>query len=76
MILERLNLRGISALRIGKLYRDRWSIEHHFALVKKVLRGEIESLGRPRAALFVLCLSLGAGNALAVVKQALRPTHG
>lgn len=70
------NLRGISALRICELYRDRWSIERHFALVKTVLRGEIEGLGRPRAALFVLCLSLVAGNALAVVKQALRTTHG
>src|SRR5512135_42066 len=66
------NLRGISALRICELYRGRWSIERHFALVKTVLRGEIEGLGRPRAALFVLCLSLVAGNALAVVKQALR----
>jgi Transposase DDE domain len=70
------NLRGISGLRICELYRDRWTIERHFALVKTVLHGEIEGLGRPRAALFAMCLALVAGNALNVVKQALRGEHG
>lgn len=70
------NLRGIDALRICELYRARWTIERHFALVKTVLHGEIESLGRPRAALFAMGMALVAANALAVVKQALRVTHG
>ena len=70
------NLRGISALRICELYRDRWTIERHFALVKTVLHGEIAGLGRPRAALFVMCMALVAGNALNVVQQALRVEHG
>jgi hypothetical protein len=70
------NLEGISPLPICDLYRDRWMIERHFALVKTVLHGEIESLGRPRAALFAMGLALVAANALAVVKQALRITHG
>lgn len=70
------NLKGISALRICDLYRDRWTIERHFALVKTVLHGEIESLGRPRAALFAMGMALVAANALSVVKQALRLTHG
>jgi hypothetical protein len=70
------NLEGISPLRICELYRDRWRIERHFSLVKTVLHGEIESLGRPRAALFAMGLALVAANALAVVKQALRMTHG
>lgn len=70
------NLRGISALRICELYRDRWTIERHFALVKTVLHGEIEGLGRPRAALFAMGMALVAANALSVVKQALRVTHG
>jgi hypothetical protein len=68
------NLRGLSGLRICELNRDRWSKERHFALVKTVLRGELESLGCPGAAIFVLCLALVASNALAVVKQALRTT--
>lgn len=70
------NRERISALRICQLYRERWTIERHFALVKTVLHGEIESLGRPKAALFAMGMALVAANALAVVKQALRVTHG
>lgn len=70
------DLKGISPLRICELYRDRWTIERHFALVKTVLHGEIAGLGRPRAALFALGMALVAANALAVAKQALRVTHG
>ena len=70
------NLKGISALRICEVYRDRWTIERHFALVKTVPHGEIESLGRPRAALFAMGMALVAADALAVVRQALRATHG
>jgi hypothetical protein len=70
------NLKGISALRICELYRERWTIERHFSLVKTVLHGEIESLGRPKAALFAMAMALVAANALAVVKQALRVAHG
>jgi hypothetical protein len=70
------NLKGVCPLRICQLYRDRWTIERHFALVKVVLHGEIEGLGRPRAALFAMGMALVAANALAVVAQALRLTHG
>jgi hypothetical protein len=70
------NLERVSALRICELYRERWTIERHFALVKTVLHGEIESLGRPKAALFAMGMALVAANALAVVKQALRVAHG
>lgn len=70
------NLERISALRICELYRQRWTIERQFALVKTVLHGEIEGLGRPRAALFAMGMAMVAANALAVVTQALRVTHG
>ena len=70
------NLEGVDALRICALYRQRWTIERHFALVKTVLHGEVEGLGRPRAALFAMGMALVAANALSVVKQALRVTHG
>jgi hypothetical protein len=70
------NLERVSALRVCELYRERWTIERHFSLVKTVLHGEIEGLGRPRAALFAMGMALVAANALAVVKQALRVTHG
>jgi hypothetical protein len=70
------NLEAICPLRICVLYRDRWRIERHFALVKTVLHGEVEGLGYPRAALFAMGMALVAANALSVVKQALRVTHG
>jgi hypothetical protein len=70
------DLRGISALRICELYRDRWTIERHFSLLKVVLHGEIEGLGLPRAALFAMGMAMVAANALNVVKHALRVTHG
>lgn len=70
------NLRGISAVKVCDLYRARWTIEGHFSFLKNELHGEIESLGRPRAALFALCLAMAAGNALAVVKRALSAAHG
>lgn len=66
----------VSALRIVELYRQRWTLEKHFHLVKNQLHGEIETLGRPRAALLILCLALVAANALAVVRQALKTSHG
>jgi hypothetical protein len=70
------NVRGISALKVCDLYRQRWTIEGHFSFLKNALHGEIESLGQPRAALFALCLAMAAGNALAVVKQALSEAYG
>ena len=70
------NLRGISALRICELYRDRWTIERHFSLLKVVLHGEIEGLGLPGAAPFAMGMAMVAANALNVVKHALRVTHG
>jgi len=62
--------------KIAELYRERWTIESQFNFLKHCLHGEIESLGRPRAALFMMFLSLVTSNALAVVRQAIRMTHG
>jgi Transposase DDE domain len=71
------NLRSrVCGLRIVELYRDRWTIERQFSVLKTCLHGEVVSLGQPRAALFAMCLAMVAGNALAVVKQAVRAAHG
>ena len=67
---------SISALRVVELYRERWTLERHFDFLKNCLHGEIESLGKPNAALFMMCMALVAGNALAVVRQAIRTIHG
>jgi hypothetical protein len=66
----------VDALRIAILYRQRWTLERHFDFLKNCLSGEIEGLGQPRAALFVMCMALVAGNAVAAVKQALHSAHG
>ena len=66
----------IGAVKIAMLYRQRWTIESHFDFLKNHLQGQIESLGKPAAAIFALCMSMVAANALAVVKAALKLTHG
>lgn len=66
----------VKALKIARLYRQRWSIELHFDLLKNHFQGEIVSLGQPCAAIFALCLSMVAANALAVVQRALALTQG
>lgn len=70
------NLKRVDARRICELYRERWRIERHFSVLKAVLNGEVESLGKPRAALFALSMAMVAGNALAVAKRLLSEAHG
>jgi IS4 transposase len=57
-------------------YQDRWQIERHFQALTDLLHCELPSLGYPRAALFAFCMSVVAGNALAVLLGNLRAVHG
>jgi hypothetical protein len=66
----------ISALVCAELYRKRWTIEGLFYEVAQALECEIPTLCYPPAALFVFCVALLAANATAVLKAALRATHG
>lgn len=66
----------VSAIACAELYRNRWSIETLFYEVTQTLACEIKTLCYPPAALFVFCLALTAANAVAVLKGALRATHG
>lgn len=66
----------VSAVQCAELYRKRWSIETLFYEVTQTLECEIKTLCYPPAALFVFCLALMAANAVAVLKAALRATHG
>jgi IS4 transposase len=66
----------VSAVQCAELYRKRWSIETLFYEVTQTLKCEIKTLCYPPAALFVFCLALMAANAVAVLKAALRATHG
>lgn len=66
----------IEAVTCAELYRKRWSIETLFYEVTQTLQCEIKTLCYPPAALFVFCLALTAANAVAVLKAAVRATHG
>jgi hypothetical protein len=66
----------IGGRRIASLYRERWSIERAFAALAQALRGELNTLGYPRAALLGYCLALTAANLLSTVKACLRAAHG
>lgn len=66
----------VSAIECAELYRRRWSIETLFYEVTQTLSCEIKTLCYPAAALFVFCMALMAANGVAVLKGALRATHG
>lgn len=65
-----------SAVAVADLYRQRWTIETLFQILEKALASEQPRLGYPPAALLSFCLALVAYNILAVIKAALRVTHG
>jgi hypothetical protein len=66
----------VTAMQVAELYRDRWTVEKHFQFLTDELHCEQGGLGQPRAALFAFAMALVAGNALAVVRAALRTAHG
>jgi IS4 transposase len=66
----------VTAVECAELYRKRWSIETLFYEVTQTLQCEVKPLCYPPAALFVFCLALMAANAVAVLKAAVRATHG
>jgi hypothetical protein len=66
----------VTARRVARLYRKRWTIEHLFLNLTTILRCEMNTLPYPKAALFGFCTALAAGNVLATIKGALRAAHG
>ena len=75
-ILTNLPPAGADAVRVAALYADRWTIEAAFQHLTLDLQCEVDTLGYPRAALFGFCVALVAYNVVALVKGALRATHG
>src|SRR5712691_3540408 len=75
-ILTNLPARTVSAKRVARLYRKRWTLETAFQHLEAYFHSEINTLGYPKAALFGFCLALVAYNILAVVLAALRGVHG
>ena len=71
-LLTNVPVKHARARVVADLYRRRWTIETAFAEMEKVLNGEINALGYPKAALFSFCMALVAYNVLSTVKGALR----
>jgi hypothetical protein len=68
--------RRFGAIRIAAGYLDRWRIENAFQELEQSLRGEINTLGYPRAALLGFSVALLMYNVLCVVRAAIHSKHG
>lgn len=64
-----------SAKQVAEAYRTRWTIEHAFEELTVSLRGEINTLGYPRAALLGFCVAVAAYNLVALVLASLSAVH-
>jgi hypothetical protein len=74
-ILTNLPAAAADAITIAELYRKRWKIENAFQELGQALRGEIDTLCYPRAALLAFCVALYTYNILSVLKHAMRAVH-
>lgn len=61
--------------KVADAYRQRWTIEVAFQHLAVSLRGEVETLGYPDAALFAFAIALMLCNLLTVVQAAIRVAH-
>ena len=61
---------------ITQLYLKRWNIERMFQVISDTFNCELNTLGYPKAALFVFCMAVVAFNILSTVKAALKSVHG
>jgi len=75
-LLTNLPSEHADALQVADLYRRRWEIEHKFYVAQVAMRCEVKSLGYPRAALFVFCMSMLALNCRQVLFGALYQAFG
>lgn len=67
---------SIDAATVADLYLQRWKIETMFQVITDTFHCELNTLGYPRAALFVFCMALLAFNILSTVRAALKEVHG
>ena len=64
------------ALTVAEVYCSRWTVEGMFQVMTDVFSCELNTLGYPRAALWVFCIAVVAVNSLSTVKAALKAVHG
>ena len=75
-ILTNLTEREASAVQVAELYQQRWTIEVLFHELTMALRCEVNTLGYPKAALFVFSVALLLENTLAMLTGSPRAVHG
>jgi hypothetical protein len=75
-ILTNLPQPDVTAVMVADLYLNRWQIEQMFQVITDIFNCELQTLGYPKAALFVFCSALMAFNILSTVKAALKDVHG
>jgi len=66
---------AVRAKRIADLYRRRWSIEGMFGRLEAALKGEVRTLGYPRAALLAFGCAVIAYNVLSLIQTAIAAVH-
>ena len=64
------------AKTITQLYLRRWNIEGMFQVITDTFNCELNTLGYPKAALFVFSVAIVAFNILSTAKAALKSVHG
>ena len=75
-IVTNLSPEQATARQVARAYGTRWTVGGAFQTLTDVLRGEIETLGYPRAALFSFATAVLVFNTHAVVRASLRVAHG
>jgi hypothetical protein len=75
-VLTNLPSAKVDGLAVADLYLKRWQIEKLFQTITDTFHCELNTLGYPRAALFVFCVALLAFNILSTVRAALKEVHG
>jgi len=74
-ILTNVPAEDADAIRVAELYRKRWRIEYAFQELDQALRGEVNTLCYPKAALLAFCVALTTYNVLSVIKAAMRSAY-
>jgi IS4 transposase len=75
-ILTNLPNEAADAPTLAETYRDRWTLENVFQSLTAMFKGELDTLGYPRAALLGFAVALAAYNVLSTVQAALRGAFG
>ncbi len=75
-ILTNLPKKEVSGVSVAELYRKRQTVETMFQSLTQMLRGEIDALAYPRAALLGFATALLAYNVLSTFQAALRAAFG